>query len=50
MLGFPLIFLSLFRDIFLKNHDIRLKAFNYIYSNLREQRKYIDRLAHPFLI
>ena len=47
--GLPLIHLSLCRSIFLKNQDICLKTFNYIYANLPEQRKYIDRLGRSFL-
>ena len=47
--GLPLIHLSLCRSIYLKNQDICLKMFNYIYDNIPEQRKYIDRLGRSFL-
>ena len=47
--GLPLIHLSLSKSIFLKNQDICLKMFNYIYNNLPEQRKYIDRLGRSYL-
>ena len=47
--GLPLIHLSLSRSIYLRNQEICLKMFNFIYENLPDQRKYIDRLGRSFL-
>ena len=47
--GLPLIHLSLCRSIYLKYQNICLKMFNYIYDNLPEQKRYIDRLGRTFL-
>ena len=47
--GLHLIHLSLCRSIFLKNQDICLKMFNYIYDNIPDQRKLVDRLGRTFL-
>ena len=47
--GLPLIHLSLCKSIYIKNQEICLKMFNYIYDNLPEQRRYIDRLGRSFL-
>ena len=47
--GLPLIHLSLSRSIYLRNQEICLKMFNFIYDNLPDQRKYIDRLGRSFL-
>ena len=47
--GLPLIHLSLCRSIYVKYQNICLKMFNYIYDNLPEQKRYIDRLGRTFL-
>ena len=47
--GLPLIHLSLCKSIYIKNQEICLKMFNYIYENLPEQKRHIDRLGRTFL-
>ena len=47
--GLPLLHLSISRSIYLHNQELCLKMFNFIYENLPDQRRYIDRLGRTFL-